>query len=162
MAIVDITVSDAINAICGTYSSYSGLPPARPGTSMDAAIAQAAHDTLSVLYPSQASSFDALLASDLLQIPEGRGKTDGIHLGIRAAAAILALRTKDGATHAEPRVGTQYLTSDAPGKWRQDPISLIPLALGAYWGSVVPFVVESGETYRVPPPPALDSAGYAA
>ena len=102
MAIVHIAVFDAINAICGSYSSYSGLASARPGTSMDAAIAQAAHDTLSVLYPSQASSFATLLARDLVQIPEGRGKTDGIHLGIRAVAAILALRTNDGSAHRDP------------------------------------------------------------
>ena len=33
-------------------------------------------------------------------------------------------------------VGTEWMTSDLPGRWRQDPISLIPLALGAHWGEV--------------------------
>ncbi|HKO62109.1 MAG TPA: vanadium-dependent haloperoxidase, partial [Pyrinomonadaceae bacterium] len=49
-----------------------------------------------------------------------------------------------------------------PGKWRQDPISLIPLALGAYWGQVTPFVMESASQFRTPPPPAMESAEYAA
>src|SRR3989442_12731164 len=29
--------------------------------------------------------------------------------------------------HAEPRVGVDFFTSDEPGKWRRDPISLHPL-----------------------------------
>ncbi|HEY6051421.1 MAG TPA: vanadium-dependent haloperoxidase, partial [Thermoanaerobaculia bacterium] len=51
---------------------------------------------------------------------------------------------------------------NAPGKWRQDPISQIPLALGAHWGDVTPFVLRSGSQFRTPPPPALDGAAYAA
>ena len=77
------------------------------------------------------------------------------------AAAILSLRADDGSAHAEPRVGIEFLTSDQPGKWRQDPVSLIPLALGAYWNEVTPFVMTSSAQFRAPPPPALDSADYA-
>jgi membrane-associated phospholipid phosphatase len=55
-----------------------------------------------------------------------------------------------------------FITSDAPGKWRQDPISQIPLALGARWGGVRPFVLQSPEQFRAPPPPGLDSPAYAA
>jgi len=46
--------------------------------------------------------------------------------------------------------------------WRQDPISLSPLALGAYWGQVRPFVLKSSRQYRLPAPPALKSSEYAA
>jgi hypothetical protein len=162
MAIVHIAIFDAVNAIAGGYQSYSGLPPALDGTSMDTAIAQAAHDTLVALFPSQAASFDELLAEDLSQIPIGRAKANGIHLGRRAAAAILARRADDGSEHAEPAVGVDFITSDKPGKWRQDPISQIPIALGAYWGEVRPFVLRSAARFRVPPPPALDSPEYAA
>ncbi len=49
-----------------------------------------------------------------------------------------------------------------PGYWRQDPISLIPIALGAHWGECKTFVVQSGSQFRVPPPPAMNSAEYAA
>ena len=54
----------------------------------------------------------------------------------------------------------EFLTSDDPGKWRQDPISMIPIALGAYWDEVKPFVLERADQFRVPPPPALDSPAY--
>ena len=162
MAIVHIAIFDAMNAITGGYQSYTGLPPAERGASMDAAIAQAARDTLVALFPSQAANIDGLLVADLSQVPEGRPKTDGIDLGRRAAAAVLALRNNDGSQYPEPRVGVDFITSNEPGKWRQDPISLIPLALGAYWEDVAPFVLKSAEQFRVPPPPPLGSAEYAA
>jgi hypothetical protein len=44
--------------------------------------------------------------------------------------------------------------------WRQDPISQIPIALGAYWGKVQPFVLRSPHQFRVPPPPDMTSAAY--
>ncbi|HWP66897.1 MAG TPA: hypothetical protein VNO26_13380 [Candidatus Limnocylindria bacterium] len=49
-------------------------------------------------------------------------------------------------------MGTEYVPSDLPGFWRQDPASLLPIAMGATWGHVVPFVIPSGEPFRVPPP----------
>ena len=55
-----------------------------------------------------------------------------------------------------------YFPSDQPGHWRQDPISLIPLALGAHWGECIPFVVNSPSQFRAPPPPAMTSAAYTA
>jgi membrane-associated phospholipid phosphatase len=72
------------------------------------------------------------------------------------------MRRNDGSARAEPRVGIEFITSNRAGKWRQDPISQIPIALGAYWGHVKPFVIASGKQFRVPPPPALASREYAA
>jgi hypothetical protein len=162
MAIVHIAIFDAVNAISGGHRSYTGLPPAPGGTSMAAAVAQAAHGALAALFPSQRATFGDLLAEDLRQIRDGREKASGIHLGRRAAAAILALRANDGSQRPEPRVGVDFITSNEPGRWRQDPISQIPLALGAYWGGVKPFVLKSADQFRVPPPPALDSLEYTA
>jgi hypothetical protein len=161
IAIMQIAVYDVVVAIDGGYQSYTGLPRVRFETSMKAAIAQAAHDTLVALFPAQAATFDAELATALLRIRATAAKQRGIALGSRAAAAILALRADDGSQHDEPRVGIEHLTSDAPGHWRQDPISLIPLALGAHWRGVQPFVLDSVEPFRAPPPPALDSPEYA-
>ena len=74
MAIVHIAVFDAVNAISGKYRSYTGIPRAQGPTSMDAAIAEAAHDTLVSLYPSQKKSMDAQLADDLSHMPDGAAK----------------------------------------------------------------------------------------
>ena len=162
MAIVHIAMFEAVNAIAGVYESYTGIFSVSQSVSMEAAIAQAAHDTLVALFPSQTASCDAQLADDLRQIPDGHAKTKGILLGQQAAAAILAMRSNDGSERPEPRVGIEFLTGDEPGEWRQDPISLLPLALGAHWGEVEPFVMKSVKQFRVRRPPALRSHEYAA
>jgi hypothetical protein len=160
MAIVHIAIFDAVNAIARRHKSYTGIADAASGASMDAAITLAAHDTLVALFPSQRAHCDALLAEVLAKIREGRGKAEGIRVGQRAARAILARTEDDGSQHAEPRLGTGFITSDRPGKWRQDPISQLPIALGAHWGEVTPFVLRDVERFRVPPPPAMTSRAY--
>src|SRR5256714_13858509 len=161
MAIVHIAIFDSVNAVLGGYQSYSGIQPVKPPVSLDAAVAQAAHDTLAALYPSQSPAFDSLLADDLAKVSNKNERVNGISLGQRAAAAILALRTNDGSQIPEPVMGMNYFTSDQPGHWRQDPISLIPVALGAHWGDCKTFVTQSASQFRVPPPPAMNSTEYA-
>jgi hypothetical protein len=161
MAIVHIAIFDSVNAVLGGYRSYTGVRRPLGATSLDAAVAQAAHDTLVALYPSQATSFDSLLASDLALVKNKNEKANGVDLGQRAAAAILALRASDGAQTAEPLVNTEHPTSDLAGHWRQDPISLIPLALGGHWGECTPFVLTSSGQFPVPPPPDMTSNNYA-
>jgi hypothetical protein len=161
MAIVHIAIFEAVNAIAGRYQSYAGVEAASHGTSMDAAVAQAAHDTLVALFPSQSASIDQQLAQDLSTVHGTRPRELGIALGQRAAAAILALRADDGSAQPEARVGVDFITGNELGDWRQDPVSLSPLALGAHWNAVKPFVLASSEQFRVVPPPALGSADYA-
>jgi PAP2 superfamily len=161
MAIVHIAIFDSVNAVLGGYQSYTGLPKAKNPVSLDAAVAQAAHDTLVMLYPSQTAKFDSLLADDLVKVRNKKQRANGVSLGRRAAMAILEMRTNDGSQIPEPRVGVNYFTSDQPGHWRQDPIGLQPIALGAYWGACRPFVLQSGSQFRVPPPPAMSSQQYA-
>lgn len=160
IAIVHIAMFDAVNGVLGGYESFTNITPAK-NASIAAAIAQAGHDTLVALFPSQQATFDQALANDLNEIADDPIKTDGIDLGKRAAAAILALKANDGSAHAEPGLGLQFFTSDDAGKWRQDPISQSPVALGAFWNQVAPFVIQSATQFRAPPPPAMTSPEYA-
>jgi hypothetical protein len=80
---------------------------------------------------------------------------------VRAAQAILAHARNDGSDHPEPLMGTEYVPGTDPGEWRQDPISQIPIALGAHWGEVRPLVIRSGRQFRVPPPPDMRTQAYA-
>jgi hypothetical protein len=161
MAIVHIAIADAVNAFYGRWQSFTRLDPAPRGASVEAALVQAAHDALVAMYPSQASSFDEALTEDLAQIP-ARGKEDGLRVGRRAAALVLAQSRDDGSDAIDPRMDVEFEPSDEPGKWRQDPISQIPIALGASWGDVKPFVIESGRQFRVGPPPAMGTRAYTA
>jgi len=162
MAIVHIAMFDALDAVVGGYTSYTGTQAPPGPMSVDAAISQAARDTLAAMFPSQTVTFDAYLAEDLAAVPNAQQRANGIDLGHRAATAILTTRLNDGSQMPEPHVGVDYFPSNLPGHWRQDPISLIPLALGAHWGECLPFVVSSTSQFRAPPPPAMTSSAYTA
>jgi PAP2 superfamily len=161
MAIIHIAIFDAVNSISQRYHGFTRIADVPPDSSLDAAIAQAAHDTLVALYPSRQAHCDELLAADLAAIPPGAAKVYGIATGRRAARAILALTARDGSNHEEPLVGAGYIAGDAPGEWRPDPVSGSQIALGAHWGNVRPLVIRSAVAHRVPPPPALTSREYA-
>ena len=161
IAIVQIAVFDAIIAVNGGYRSYTGLPRVYGEVSTKAAVAYAAHDTLVALFPSQKAGFDAELQDSLRRLRDSpRAIFNGVRLGKRAADAILDLRAADGSQHKEPVLGVDHSTSDQPGHWRQDPISLVPVALGAHWDEVKPFVLRSATQFRTRPPPAMTSEEY--
>lgn len=161
IAIVQIAVADALIAVNGGYRSYTGLRRVSGQVSQKAAVAYAAHDTLVDLFPSQKASFDAELQDSVRRLRDSSlAIFNGVRLGKAAADAILDLRATDGSQHAEPILGTDWTTSNDPGHWRQDPISLGRVALGAHWGEVRPFIMQSGSQFRAPPPPAMTSAEY--
>ena len=164
MAIVHIAVFEVVNALSGApYQSYLRIPE-QTNASMEVAVATAAHDTLVAMFPSQAARLRAFLVEDLRKQPPRRAVQTlrGMLLGRRAANAILSQRADDGSDFVELGMGTDFIPSDQPGWWRQDPISLIPIALGAKWGEVTPFVLAAPDQFRAPAPPALSSTEYAA
>jgi hypothetical protein len=154
MAIVHASVHDAVNAITGKYQTYLAASPAPGGASADAAVIAAANYALTHLFPSQATSLNQKRAASLAAC--GLDATDaGISVGEGAAAAILALRSTDGAAQAN----FPYVAPGAglPGVWVVVG-SAAPVAPG--WGKVTPWVIQSGSQFRPDAPPALDSGRY--
>src|SRR5256885_6302133 len=102
MAIVHVAMFDALDAVVGGYTSYTGTQ-AEPGTiSVDAAISQAAPDTLAALFPSQTATFNAYLSEDFAVIRNAQQKANGIGFGHRTAGAILGVGFNDGSQFPEP------------------------------------------------------------
>src|SRR5689334_3957999 len=59
VAIVQIAVYDAVNAICGyPFTPYAIRPDVRRPALPEAAVAAAVHDVLVALYPAQATALD--------------------------------------------------------------------------------------------------------
>jgi hypothetical protein len=156
LAIVQASVYDAANAVDPTYTPYLFSTQAPPGASLNAAVAQAAHDTLVALFPNQSATFDAELAQSLQGIPPGPA-AQGEAVGSQVAAQMLAIRANDGSNYNPP-----YTPGIEPGQWRPDPLHPTQQALGPAWGSVTPFVIQDPSQFQVPPPPALTSLQYAA
>lgn len=166
MAITHIAMFEAVNAVTRTFRSYAGVQPfTGQNLSLDRAIAQAAHDALLALYPSQTVRIEALLVQDLASIKGTPAQlAAGQTLGAQAAKAILAMRSADGSQYVEQEVGTgpnDFHLTPGVGYWSPDPISQKKIALGSQWPNVKPFVMISGSQFRPPPPPALSSHEYA-
>lgn len=150
-AIVQLAVFEAVNAIEGDYESYLGVIEAAPGASAEAAAIVAAHDTLVGLRPDQELALGLLRDASLADITDGPHKDAGIDVGQEAAAAMLLLREADGWDAVVP-----YTPGTDPGDFVLTTTAFLP-----GWGLVVPFGLESGSQFRVPPPPALDTKEYA-
>jgi membrane-associated phospholipid phosphatase len=155
LAITQAAVYDAVNAIDGSFEPYHAAVHASHGASLEAAAAQAAHDALAALFPSQASTFDAALAADLVGIPPGRA-WQGAAAGREVARQILEWRSTDGSSAT-----VTYIPGTDPGDWQPTPPANLP-ALAPQWPYVTPFAMTSGAQFRPAAPPALDSAAYAA
>jgi membrane-associated phospholipid phosphatase len=154
LAITEAAVYDSVVAIDGSYEPFYAHVHASHGASIDAAAAQAAHDTLTALFPSQASTFDTALEADLAGIPPGRAR-QGIDVGREVARQILEWRSTDGSSATVP-----YTPGTDPGDWQPTPPAFLP-ALAPQWPSVTPFALTSGSQFRPDAPPALDSVEYA-
>ncbi len=163
MAIVHIALFEAVNAETHRYQSYTGFRGITGPASLDLAIAQAGHDALVYLYPSQAPRLDAILAVDAQRIAGAPASLQaGRALGQAAAKSITALRDSDGAQVPDPSVGGSFTPIGGVGHWSPDPVSKLTVYLGAYWGQVKPFTLNAGDQFRAPAPPALTDPAYTA
>ena len=156
-AIMHLAVYDAVNAITQTHASYVTSAKAPATASKEAAVATAAYETLAALYPRQQPQLLAWWNQSLATVPNGVAENAGVAIGRQVAHEILALRTGDHATNS-----SNYVVNPAPGHWSPDPLNPGQKALGAEWGKVKPFAIDDPNDVQVPPPPALNSAEYAA
>jgi hypothetical protein len=154
-AMVSGAVYDAVNAIAGTpYQPYLGAPPASGSESPEAAVATAAFQVLTSLFPAQQDRLRAQYDEFLAGIPDGRARRGGIAVGGRAAAAMIAARHDDGAFGPQT-----WVVGTEPGQWRPTP----PLfgSDSAWSGHVRPFFLPRASIFRTAGPPALTSREYA-
>lgn len=155
MAIVQTSIYDAVNAIDRTHAPYLVDTVPKPKSDMNAAIAAAAHTTLSALFPTQSLAFDAAYAAALDAIPDGPNEDDGVTLGELVANEILAVRSTDGSDQVVP----PFAGGTEDGQWRPTPPAFAN-GLLPFWGTVTPFGLESGSQFRPEAPPDLNSAEY--
>lgn len=153
LATMHLAVYDAVSAVDGRYKPFA-ITPLSPaaGASIDAAASAAAYGVLRALFPNRGAQYQAAYDSFIATIEAGEAKNRGLALGAEVAAGIVANRANDG----RAVVLAPYVPGTAPGKFRGvNPIS-------RFGPSVRPFTLTSAAQFRPGPPPALDSAAYAA
>lgn len=155
LAIVHVAMFDAWNSIHKTYNPYLVQAPNTRRSSDVAAIAQAAHDTLVAMYPSQEEFIDAELADTLARVRNGSRETRGINVGKFVAQTILEERTDDGS-----EVDGEYLPDGEIGHHDVDPLNPGQGFLTPAWGGVDPFAIPSVDAIPTRPVPGLDTIEY--
>ena len=161
MAIAQVAVFEAVNAITRRYQPYFGTLTAPSDASTEAAAVIAAHDTLAWLFPTQLTMLNGERDASLSTIADGPAKNAGIAAGRAAAEAIIAARANDGAqtpliyTPASAELYEWQLTpscTNAPANGR---------GLFFHWQFVKPFGIQSSSQFRAKAPPALVNGSYA-
>jgi len=162
MALTQLAVFEAINAITGEYEPYLGTVVAPIGASADAAGVTAAYAVLKNYFP-LAPNLDTAYAASLSAIPDGSAKSGGIATGQAAAAQMIARRSSDGSSPAQ----FYRPASTDPGVWQLTPSCPPAGGINFQWQNMTPFGVPSepgSQTWIAQfapgPPPALTSERY--
>jgi hypothetical protein len=155
LAISHVAMREAVQTATEELASLPTTPDSERGGVQEAALVAAAHRVLSQLHPAAASVLDDAREASLARIAEGAAKMAAIALGERVADQVLSSRAQDGSADA-----IAYTPVDGPGHWGPTPPGFSP-PLAPHWGNVTPFVLERGDQFRPPPPPALDDARFA-
>jgi hypothetical protein len=176
LAMLHIAMHDAVNAVTREHKpiAVTVAPPPGP-VSIEAAIAEASYRVLAGLGVKAGALNPALLSAQyqaaLAAVPAGAGKDNGVAVGGRVAAALLAQRADDGWPYV-PVNGVcpaglgpcppppDPVDGSAAGAYRRTPPTQRPLVT-PWLGKVRPFVIPTGASFRADGPPALDSTQYA-
>jgi hypothetical protein len=161
MAIVQLSVFEAVNAITGDYEPYLNPATTAPeGASVDAAVIIAAHRALTnyfpaAMFPAANLVLNAARDLDLGAIPDSPAKTDGMAVGLAAANAMIALRATDGSAPLTTLIPSSTLAGDYQ--------LTTGCAAGMFynWQNVTPFGVPDATAFLLTPPPSLGSQQYA-
>jgi len=162
MAITQLAVFEAVNAIPTDYEPYLGTVGAPAGARADAAAIAAAYRILKNYFP-LAPLLDGQYAAALAAIPASQAKDDGAATGIAAANAMIMKRVGDGS--APPQFFMP--TSTDPGVWQTTPSCPAAGGVNFQWQNITPFGVPSSgghdwiAQFEPGPPPAITSAQYA-
>ena len=147
MAIVQVSVYDAVNAITGRYPAFRAQVKAPAGASVDAAVLGATRTVLSKLVPAQQAAIDADFKALLNGVPDGQAKADGIAVGEQVATMVIAQCAEDGAT-----APNTYRPHTTPGVYVPTMFPAVP-----HWGKRKTWVMTSPDQFRPGPPPSLSS-----
>jgi len=151
MAIVQVSVFEAVNAITGRYPSSRAKITAAPGASVEASVAAATRTGLMKLMPTLQAAIDADYQATLRPLPDGPAKTEGIAVGEQAATAIVTARADDGIGLPDT-----YRPHVAAGAYVPTLLPAVP-----NWGKRKPWTMTSGDQFRPAAPPALTSETWA-
>jgi hypothetical protein len=151
LAMMNVSMSDAVNAAQNRYARFTPDIPASPDAAAEAAAAAAARDILMRQYPGQKARIDAAFTAMLESVPDSPARTAGIALGEKVATTVFTDRQNDATNLPDT-----YRPRTQAGVWVPTTPPLFPqYATAKAWG------LASADQFRPGRPPALSSALYA-
>jgi hypothetical protein len=158
LAILQVSMSDAINGVSRVYNSFYVDQDAPSGTSMGATMAAVGYQVMTSLYGSN-SNFTALYNSQLASLSDSPSAiSQGINWGVSVSNIITTYRANDGSAGSN----TPYTPTGVQGDWAPTPPNFETQPLRPGWSNVTPFALNSSAQFRPNGPPTLDAAVYAA
>lgn len=144
MAMVQISVHDALNAIDPRYRTHHPVPSANPDASPEAAIARASRDVLLATVPARSGDVTAFYTAYVAGLPACAAASPqciehGEAAGAAAAAAMLQARHLDGSE--TPHL--PYTLAPAPGVHQ----ATSGAVLFGNWGNVTPFAIGNASQF---------------
>ncbi len=154
--LVSASVFDAVNGIERRYSPQYVRPDAQHPASQRTAAIQAAYGILLRVYPAQSASLTAHRNASPAALKESAlAINNGVAWGQSVADTIWNLRLADGNAPPPP----PFLGANVVGVWRPTP-QLNASGAGPQYASMTLWVLTRPSQFRLPAPPALDSAAF--
>ncbi len=155
-----LAAHDALNAVVPLYQTY--LPRAdASGADPQAAAIYAVYTICASQYPEHSAHWDNLLTETLpLQRTEDELR-EARELGQTSAERMLAARSGDG-WDGEAEYNWHPMGPGVYAEFNEHSGTPEGFVFGAGWARARPFLLESPDAFRSPPPPEIGSSDYAA
>lgn len=154
LAITQMAMHDALNAARPVYARWStpaAGEPAADGADPEVAMAAAANEVLSLLYPKREADTASAFATVMARYPDDAAKVAGMKLGAAVGRAAVERRAHDGFGRVR-----FFEFDDGPGRWRPTP----PLFQTSRTNDIRPFLFDAVSDVPTVPPPALGTPVY--
>lgn len=159
-ALMHLAVHDALNSLEPRYATYLPSAPADGGDPL-AATAQAAYTVVVDKYPDRREVFASARERSLARVPPGARRERGLEIGAAAARRVLEARRGDGWNN-EAEYDFHPMAPGVYAEFNEHSGTPEGFVFGAGWATADPFVLDTPDQFRSPPPPEIGSAEYAA
>ena len=151
ITMVHAAMHDAVNTVTPKYKTFATVTADAAGAHEPFAAAVAAYAVLAAARPGKMVELDEMLKDDLAAVVDAKQVEKSKAVGAAAAKAIIDHRKDD---HFADKVEWKAPPASA-GKYQLTAGSTAPVC--PQCPKVKPWVLKSGDQFRAPPPPSLDS-----
>jgi hypothetical protein len=152
ITMVHAAMHDAVNTVTPKYTTFATVTADAAGAREALAAAFAAYAVLAAAKPDRKAVLDEMLKADLAAVTDAKQVEKSKAVGAAAAKAIIDHRKDD---RFADKVEWKAPTATTVGMYQLTAGSTAPVC--PQCPKVKPWVLKSGDQFRAPPPPSLDS-----